>query len=128
MSHAACRMPHACAFWPFVRCGCLLAFFAVFIAGTTKKCLKNGNNSFAAAQISSSFKLLAANCSCLAGEGGRDGHKPVAVWVGEGEGETKLKPGETQIREGVGDVVEAVVAQGERRRCGSFSWKLKLVM
>lgn len=101
-------MPHACTFWPFVSCGCLLPFFAVFIAGTTKKCLKNGNNSFAAAQISSSFKLLAANCSCLVG-GGRDGHKPVAVCVGEGEGEGKLEPGETQVREGV----EAVVAQGE---------------
>lgn len=58
MPHATYRMPHALAF-------CLLfawlslPFFAVFIAGTAKKCLKNGNNSFAAAQISSSFQLAA---------------------------------------------------------------------
>lgn len=62
---AACRMPHATYRMPHAFAFCLLfvwlslPFFAVFIAGTAKKCLKNGNNSFAAAQISSSFKLAA---------------------------------------------------------------------
>lgn len=47
--------------------------------------------------------------TAAAWRGGRDGHKPVADCVGEGEGEGKLEPGETQVREGV----EAVVAQEE---------------
>lgn len=40
---------------------------------------------------------------------GEGWHKPVADCVGEGEGEAKLEPEQTQVREGV----EAVVAQGE---------------
>lgn len=110
MPHATCRMPHAA-------CLCVLAFCSLWLLAAIFCCLYCRHNQEMPEKwqqfICSSANLVKIQAAGgklqLPGGGGRDGHKPVAVCVGKGEGEAKLEPEETQVREGV----EAVVAQGE---------------